>query len=420
MPGRPIEESVKQKIIEIYIGGCISPHGITATLNQQGCRVSYGSVWRYLNEYKLGLEEKHSAVSDSNSNKVQLQLEAIPRKEQSTESVSPNLINQSSPEASIVGAATSTSQLSKVPESITSANLIEEQQSGQGQGSPLSYFLKKSTLITPQNATTTPLSHSIDRSTLPPAEEFESESWNFQKSKAMAPTAATAAKQEMCEGNSLVAADDEHEIETDNDFDEQQQQRDWDEAWKTRILKTVLEDRKQRQLDLSLLEQKKQELGQQKRLIDQVQRELEARENKLIEFEPLIPSVKQLLDMGVTFNLILPYIETISEKAVSENIDFLKAAYSLTQELRDYRQLGSMNRAIEVAKQQLATLDMYALNRQNALTTLTNLQNVGITEKEIVELVGIVNRWNRQHPGLYHQGNGDTLDDNFVIRSEQI
>jgi len=73
MPGHAIEKSVKQKVIELYIAaaGCISPHEITATLKQQGCRISYGSVWKTLDAYKLGLEE-HSAASDSNSNKVQL------------------------------------------------------------------------------------------------------------------------------------------------------------------------------------------------------------------------------------------------------------------------------------------------------------------------------------------------------------
>lgn len=47
-----------------------------------------------------------------------------------------------------------------------------------------------------------------------------------------------------------------------------------------------------------------------------------------------------------------------------------------------------------------------------------NLQNVGITEKEIVELVGIVNRWNKQYPGLSHRGDGGSgngnLDDGSV------
>jgi len=359
-------------------------------------------------------------------------LESTPKKEQSTESVSPNLINQSSPEASIAGAATSTSQLSKAPESITSqlskapesitsANLIEDQQSGP----PLSYFLKKSAVITP-NKTTTPLANSIDRPTLPP-EEFESvefaESWNFQESKAMAATTTAATKQEIYEDNSLVATDGEHD--TDNDFDEQrqqQQQRDWDEAWRNRILKTIRKAKKQRQIDVSLIEQKKQELAQQKRLIDRAQYDLEIRESRLVESEPLIPSVKKLRSCGITFDLIFPYIETLNEKAVLENIDLKTAAYNLILELRDYRQLRSMNRAIEVAKLQLAAIDMFALNRQQALSTLVSLQQIGITEREIIELIDIVHRWNNynQHPGL-NQGNGSSnsgsrsmLDDGLI------
>jgi hypothetical protein len=82
------------------------------------------------------------------------------------------------------------------------------------------------------------------------------------------------------------------------------------------------------------------------------------------------------------------------------------------------KSLGSLNRAIELVKQQLAAIDVFAANKQQALTTLMNLQNVGITEKEIVELVDIVDRWNKQYPGLYHQGNGGSgngdLDDGLV------
>ena len=78
-----------------------------------------------------------------------------------------------------------------------------------------------------------------------------------------------------------------------------------------------------------------------------------------------------------------------------------------------------MERAIELAKQQLAAIDMFALNRQNALTTLVNLQRLGISEKEIIELVNIVHRWNNQHPGI-NQGNGgcnsaQTLFSRFIV-----
>ena len=163
------------------------------------------------------------------------------------------------------------------------------------------------------------------------------------------------------------------------------------------MLRTLIEDRKQRQLDLQNIEQEKQKLDQQKRLIEKAQHDLEIKESKFVRYEPLIPSVKELMDMGITFDLILPYIETIREKVVLENIDSSRAAYNLTLELRNYRQLGGMERAIELAKQQLAAIDMFALNRQNAFTTLFNLQRIGINEKEIIELANIVHRWNNQN-----------------------
>ena len=67
--------------------------------------------------------------------------------------------------------------------------------------------------------------------------------------------------------------------------------------------------------------------------------------------------------------------------------------------------------AIRSHPQQLTILDAFAMNKQQTLTTLTNLQSVGITEKEIIELVGIINRWNRR--GLYHN-QGSTLDDRLI------
>ena len=219
-------------------------------------------------------------------------MESPPRKEQSTESVSPNLINQSSPEASIVGAATSTSQLSKTPESITSQ-------------------LSK----TPESITSQ-LSKTPESITSANLIEEQQES----KSKTMAMT-ATAAKQEMCESNSLVAADDEHEIETDNDNDndndndfDEQQQRNWDNAWRSRFLKTIFEDKKQRQLDLQNIEYEKRKLDQQRRQIEKAQHDLEIKESKFVKYEPLIPSVKEIMDMGITFDLILPYMRLSAKR----------------------------------------------------------------------------------------------------------
>lgn len=95
--------------------------------------------------------------------------------------------------------------------------------------------------------------------------------------------------------------------------------------------------KQERREELLSLERKRAELDQEKRSIDQAKHDLEIRENRLIELEPLIPSAATLQGYGITLELIFPYMETINENAVAENIDLKTAAYNLTQNLLDYR-----------------------------------------------------------------------------------
>jgi hypothetical protein len=59
-------------------------------------------------------------------------------------------------------------------------------------------------------------------------------------------------------------------------------------------------------------------------------------------------------------------LPALNEKAVAENIDLKTTAYNLAHELRDYRQLGSLQKGIEQAKQQLAILDAFTAQKQQA------------------------------------------------------
>jgi hypothetical protein len=49
-------------------------------------------------------------------------------------------------------------------------------------------------------------------------------------------------------------------------------------------------------------------------------------------YRPAQESVKELQAMGVTFDLLIPYLMTVNEKAVTENIDLKTAAYKPGQE----------------------------------------------------------------------------------------
>jgi hypothetical protein len=77
---------------------------------------------------------------------------------------------------------------------------------------------------------------------------------------------------------------------------------DWDseENWQRRMFHEIRAAKKERHDELLLIDQKMQELNEEKQRIVQIRHDLETREAKLIEIEPLIPSARQLEGHGIT------------------------------------------------------------------------------------------------------------------------
>src|SRR5215469_14185579 len=123
-------------------------------------------------------------------------------------------------------------------------------------------------------------------------------------------------------------------------------------------------------------------------------------------------------ELSLGFDDIIPWIEMIREKAHIENIDLKTAAYNVTNELREYRQLSCLHKGVEQVKQQLAVLDAFTAQKQQAITTLMNLQLAGFSEKDINELIGLVTAWNNSGGPGFSQGNGRSsgfkLDDKLI------
>ena len=134
------------------------------------------------------------------------------------------------------------------------------------------------------------------------------------------------------------------------------------------VFEQVTEIKKQRHE----LEQKKREVEQHRIQVDWARYDLEIREIKLLEFEPLIPIARQLQQMGTDINQFMPWVETIHEKAQAENLPTLtKSAYSVAQDLRMYRRLGELKENIQLTTQQLEMLNMSLQRQQQAIMTPT-------------------------------------------------
>src|SRR5215471_6053063 len=165
----------------------------------------------------------------------------------------------------------------------------------------------------------------------------------------------------------------------------------------TPILEQIEQEKAQRQnerlsiqQDKEILARRKKYLEDAKKEIDQARNDLDVREIKILQVEPLLPIARQLQELSLGFDDIIPWIEMIREKAHIENIDLKTAAYNVTHELREYRQLGSLHKRVQQVKQQLAVLDAFTAQKQQAITTLMNLQLAGFSEKDINELIGLV------------------------------
>jgi hypothetical protein len=189
---------------------------------------------------------------------------------------------------------------------------------------------------------------------------------------------------------------------------------DWDsdENWQRRFWARIMDEKRQREQDIRLLGQKTRELNEERQNIIQMRHNIEQQrqdlQTRLIELEPLISSSKQLKDIGIGFDQALVWIDCIREVSEKERVDLRTAAWKLADILRSFKELSDLEKAIQQATQQLAMLNMVNDQQKRAINTLVHLQQIGMTEDEIGELVKLVGRWNGTGVGV-GQGNGNGI-----------
>jgi len=170
---------------------------------------------------------------------------------------------------------------------------------------------------------------------------------------------------------------------------------DWDENHEARFVKWVMDDKKRRQEGERKLEEQWALLVNERNSLEEQKRNLEAREPKLFEVKDLIPSARQLKEMGIEFSHAIAWINVIREYASKKMIDERTAAWRLAEDLKNWQELGGLENAIQNAKNQLALLNMTLEDQKAAISTLVNLQKMGMSEIEISRLVKLVNGWSK-------------------------
>ena len=99
--------------------------------------------------------------------------------------------------------------------------------------------------------------------------------------------------------------------------------------------------------------------------------------------------------MGIEFPHANAWINVIREYASKKMVDERSAVWRLAEDLKDWQELGGMENGIQNAKNQLALLNMTLEDQKAAISTLVNLQKMGMSEIEISRLVKLVNGWSK-------------------------
>ena len=217
-----------------------------------------------------------------------------------------------------------------------------------------------------------------------------------------------------------ITPETETEVQIDSER-ERIEQWDIDETWPTRLWQRIMEERKQRQQEILLIQQMKHELEEEKQQIAQTRHDLEVRESQfadtLLQFDNrycdilcLLPSLKELQSLGLDPHQILTWVETIRFVADIRKTDIKTASYCLKEDLSRelgflQKTLGQTQQQIQQAQQKLTVLNITYADKQGAIQILTALLQKGVTMEEIYGL-SMLQKMGRQSPGMEWQPPG--------------
>jgi hypothetical protein len=446
----PIDPAIKEKIITAFLTG----HGvnrITRDLHQQGVKVSHGSVSNIVRKFKHEKSQQRQSPPSS-----QLQLlqpkETQPQQQHQNQANTPTnnayTADTNIRDLTAVGSAflntteassPHTSEASSPPNGGGLAKPVCDSKT-KTSGNPLSFFIALESTTVRSDATTVVPESADDGAIVASGQVNINNDLNYLNNHVAKNTALEKefegqecpdqgkAKISIATHPSRQTIDSEIEdpapltstIDSEQTVESSNFEINWDsdENWHRRFWARTLQEKKERKRELLLiqqerqqmqyqLEEERQQLAQLRQNLDRRQHDIEVKEAKLVEIQQLAPFVKELQAYGITFDLILPYLMAINEKSVLQNMNQKDAAREIAQYLRAYRNLESLQKAVEKAERQLKGLDAFSAINNQAITTMINLKLAGYSEKHIMDLA----RWSKYHqlgsPGLT-QGNGSS------------
>jgi hypothetical protein len=203
---------------------------------------------------------------------------------------------------------------------------------------------------------------------------------------------------------------------------------DDDQAMQTRFLRIIIAEREKHHQQILLINKEKELIAQERRnlelekkQLDYERHNLEARLAELEKYRDILPSTKQLREMGVDLVGVSIWIETIRDKAATEGIDHKSAVSLIVQDLKLYNQYNTLQKAIHKRQQDLEALDIVVEQKQQVVVSLVDLNSKGTSDTDLVEKNALIHSWSANRGAGSSQNNsnmnGLRLDDKLNLAS---
>jgi hypothetical protein len=451
-----IDYKIKQKAIELYNEGK-GRNEIARILNGQKIKISEATITHLIQDWKSQQHQQQSESSSQLNESVQYQTSVSSKKEQledkgETPLMSEKEIKEGQEIIAIFPGAPNTA-INKTPPLIMDNGSLSSlsppigdrlEPAPKNSGNPLSFFLGFTAATAGDivdAATTTSVNHPVE-SVEPKITVMQVDKLDVNSSQHDSQIPTTEAESAVSENQECIDLDSEEALVTGSRRDSEEGESsnfdiDWDsdENWASRVFREVRAAKKERRDELLLIEQKLNQLNQEREQLAQIKHNIDEQMTKAAEVELLLPLARQLRDLGVDITNFLPWVETIQEHAMNHNTSLTTAAFEIVGHLKAYNKLEILQNAIgeaqgsiqqlQIKKQQteqeLAMLNMSTTKYQDAIRTLVALLTAGFSSDQISELTGLVNLWNGIGAGTgglgFRQENGSgksKLDDRLI------
>ncbi len=114
-------------------------------------------------------------------------------------------------------------------------------------------------------------------------------------------------------------------------------------------------------------------------------------ESRIARYKEVLPMCEQIVCLRICIEELLAFHTAVCEKSEMLNISRESAAYRVIEDIRDYEKLGGTKKQLNDISMQIFMMNQILGRKNYAVNAMMELQSVGVTDKEILNIHEFLN-----------------------------